>query len=51
MQRSPATTFAAGSPSRAPSRNRARPEEFAAIIDREVTMWSDLVKTVGIKPE
>jgi len=27
------------------------PEEYAAIIDREVTMWSDLVKTVGIKPE
>src|SRR5712692_3400311 len=27
------------------------PEEYAAIIDREVTMWSDLVKAVGIKPE
>ncbi len=27
------------------------PEAFAAIIDREVTMWTDLVKTVGIKPE
>jgi tripartite-type tricarboxylate transporter receptor subunit TctC len=27
------------------------PEDYAAIIDREVTMWSDLVKTVGIKPE
>jgi tripartite-type tricarboxylate transporter receptor subunit TctC len=27
------------------------PEEYAAIIDREVTMWSDLVKTVDIKPE
>jgi tripartite-type tricarboxylate transporter receptor subunit TctC len=27
------------------------PEEYATIIDREVTMWSDLVKTVGIKPE
>ena len=27
------------------------PEEFAALIDREVTMGSDLVKTVGIKPE
>jgi tripartite-type tricarboxylate transporter receptor subunit TctC len=27
------------------------PEELAAIIDREVTMWSNLVKTVGIKPE
>ena len=27
------------------------PEEFAAIIDREVTMWSNLVKAVGIKPE
>jgi tripartite-type tricarboxylate transporter receptor subunit TctC len=29
----------------------ATPEEYAAIIDREVTMWSDLVKAVGIKPE
>jgi tripartite-type tricarboxylate transporter receptor subunit TctC len=27
------------------------PEEYAAIIDREVTMWSDLVKAAGIKPE
>ena len=27
------------------------PEEYAAIIDGEVTMWSDLVKAVGIKPE
>ena len=27
------------------------PAEHAAIIDREVTMWSDLVKAVGIKPE
>ena len=27
------------------------PEAYAAIIDRELTMWSDLVKTVGIKPE
>jgi tripartite-type tricarboxylate transporter receptor subunit TctC len=27
------------------------PEDYAAIIDREVTMWSNLVKTVGIKPE
>ncbi|MET0923076.1 MAG: tripartite tricarboxylate transporter substrate binding protein [Xanthobacteraceae bacterium] len=27
------------------------PEDYAAIIDREVTMWSKLVKTVGIKPE
>jgi tripartite-type tricarboxylate transporter receptor subunit TctC len=27
------------------------PEEYAAMIDRELTMWSDLVKTVGIKPE
>jgi tripartite-type tricarboxylate transporter receptor subunit TctC len=27
------------------------PQEYAAIIDREVTMWSDLVKAVGIKPE
>jgi tripartite-type tricarboxylate transporter receptor subunit TctC len=27
------------------------PEEYGAIIDREVTMWSDLVKTAGIKPE
>jgi tripartite-type tricarboxylate transporter receptor subunit TctC len=27
------------------------PQEYAAIIDREVTMWSDLVKAAGIKPE
>ena len=27
------------------------PEEFAALIDREVTMWTDLVKAVGIKTE
>jgi tripartite-type tricarboxylate transporter receptor subunit TctC len=27
------------------------PEGYAAIIDREVTMWSDLVKAAGIKPE
>jgi tripartite-type tricarboxylate transporter receptor subunit TctC len=27
------------------------PEAYAAIIDRDVTLWSDLVKTVGIKPE
>jgi tripartite-type tricarboxylate transporter receptor subunit TctC len=27
------------------------PEEYAAIIDREVAMWSDLVKSAGIKPE
>ena len=27
------------------------PEEYAAIIDREVTMWSDLVTAVGIKTE
>jgi tripartite-type tricarboxylate transporter receptor subunit TctC len=27
------------------------PEAYAAIIDREVTMWSDLVKAAGIKPE
>ena len=27
------------------------PEDYAGIIDREVTMWSDLVKAVGIKPE
>jgi tripartite-type tricarboxylate transporter receptor subunit TctC len=27
------------------------PEAFAAIIDREVTLWSELVKAVGIKPE
>jgi tripartite-type tricarboxylate transporter receptor subunit TctC len=27
------------------------PEDYAAIIDREITMWSNLVKTVGIKPE
>src|SRR5262249_19824424 len=27
------------------------PEEYAAIIDRELTMWSALARTVGIKPE
>ena len=27
------------------------PEEYAAIIDRELAMWFDLVKAVGIKPE
>jgi tripartite-type tricarboxylate transporter receptor subunit TctC len=27
------------------------PDEFAAIIDREVAMWSNLVKAVGIKSE
>jgi hypothetical protein len=27
------------------------PDGYAAIIDREVTMWSDLVKAAGIKPE
>jgi hypothetical protein len=27
------------------------PEEYAVIIDRELAMWSDLVKVVGIKPE
>jgi tripartite-type tricarboxylate transporter receptor subunit TctC len=27
------------------------PEDYAGIIDREVTMWSDLVKAAGIKPE
>jgi tripartite-type tricarboxylate transporter receptor subunit TctC len=27
------------------------PQEYAALIDREVTMWSDLVKAAGIKPE
>ena len=27
------------------------PEQLAAIIEREVTMWSDLVKAAGIKPE
>ena len=27
------------------------PEHYAAIIDRELTMWSDLVKAAGIKPE
>ena len=36
-----------GWPSKAPT----TPQEYAAIIDREVTMWSDLVKAVGIKPE
>jgi tripartite-type tricarboxylate transporter receptor subunit TctC len=28
-----------------------RPAEYAGIIDREVTMWSELVKAVGIKTE
>jgi len=27
------------------------PEDYAATIDREVTMWSDLVQVTGIKPE
>jgi tripartite-type tricarboxylate transporter receptor subunit TctC len=27
------------------------PQAFAAIIDREVTMWTDLVNAVGIKPQ
>jgi tripartite-type tricarboxylate transporter receptor subunit TctC len=27
------------------------PEAYGAIIDREVAMWSDLVKAAGIKPE
>ena len=27
------------------------PEDYAAIIDRDVTMWSELVKAAGIKPE
>ncbi len=27
------------------------PQDYAAIIDREVSMWTDLVKTVGIKTE
>jgi len=27
------------------------PEAYAAIIDRELTMWSDLVRAVGINPE
>ena len=27
------------------------PEEYAAIIDREVTMWTELVKITGIKAE
>ena len=27
------------------------PEDYAAIIDREVAMWSELVKAAGIKPE
>jgi tripartite-type tricarboxylate transporter receptor subunit TctC len=27
------------------------PQEYAAIIDRELSMWSDLVKAVGIKAE
>jgi tripartite-type tricarboxylate transporter receptor subunit TctC len=27
------------------------PEQYAAVIDRELAMWSELVSTVGIKPE
>ena len=27
------------------------PRDYAALIDRELTMWSDLVKTAGIKPD
>jgi tripartite-type tricarboxylate transporter receptor subunit TctC len=27
------------------------PEDYAAIIDREVTLWTELVKSVGIKAE
>ncbi|MFL6798736.1 MAG: Bug family tripartite tricarboxylate transporter substrate binding protein [Xanthobacteraceae bacterium] len=27
------------------------PEEHAGIIDKELTMWSELVKAVGLKPE
>jgi tripartite-type tricarboxylate transporter receptor subunit TctC len=27
------------------------PEDYVAIIDREVAMWSELVKAAGIKPE
>jgi tripartite-type tricarboxylate transporter receptor subunit TctC len=27
------------------------PEEYTAMIDRELTMWSDLVNAIGIKPE
>ena len=27
------------------------PQDYAAIIDREVSMWTDLVKTVGSKTE
>jgi tripartite-type tricarboxylate transporter receptor subunit TctC len=27
------------------------PEEYAAMIDHELTMWSDLVNAAGIKPE
>jgi tripartite-type tricarboxylate transporter receptor subunit TctC len=27
------------------------PEDYAAVIDRDVTMWSELVKAAGIKPE
>jgi hypothetical protein len=27
------------------------PEDYAATIDREVTMWLDLVQATGIKPE
>jgi tripartite-type tricarboxylate transporter receptor subunit TctC len=29
----------------------ATPEDYAATIDRELTMWSDLVRAVGINPE
>jgi tripartite-type tricarboxylate transporter receptor subunit TctC len=27
------------------------PEEYGALIDRELTMWSDLVKRAGIRPQ
>ena len=29
----------------------ATPEDYAATIDRELTMWSDLVRAVVINPE
>ena len=27
------------------------PRDYAALIDYELTMWSDLVKAAGIRPE
>jgi len=30
---------------------RARPEEFAAVIKRELQQWAKVIKAAGIKPE